>query len=45
MSLLLLGAIAGGLMGLAQGTNNANVRQAEYDDKLEDLNRQKAILG
>jgi hypothetical protein len=44
MSLLLIGAAVGGLIGLAQGANNANVRQAEYDDKLEDLNRQKAIL-
>ncbi|MDC7229717.1 MAG: hypothetical protein PQJ48_05370 [Sphaerochaetaceae bacterium] len=42
--LLVLGAVAGGLMGAINGRNKAAQREAEYQDKLEDLNRQKTLL-
>lgn len=44
MSLLLIGAIAGGALGLASGVSKSKQREAEYRDKLEDLNRQKQVL-
>lgn len=44
MSLLALGLIAGGALGLINGASKARQREAEYEDKLEELNRQKKIL-
>ncbi|MGE0075342.1 MAG: hypothetical protein AB7S52_08955 [Sphaerochaetaceae bacterium] len=44
MSLLALGLIAGGAIGLINGASKARQREADYEDKLEDLNRQKTIL-
>ena len=44
MSLLALGLIAGGALGLINGASKANQREADYQDKLEELNRQKTIL-
>jgi len=42
--LLAVGLIAGGLLGLGGGASKAKQREAEYQDKLQDLNRQKEIL-
>lgn len=42
--LLVFGAVAGGLLGGLSGRNKAKQREAEYQDKLEDLNRQKTLL-
>ena len=44
MSLLALGIIGGGLLGLGSGLSKAKQREADYQDKLEDLNRQKQLL-
>lgn len=43
-ALMVLGAVAGGVIGAVGGKNKADQREAEYKDKLEDLQRQQTIL-
>lgn len=42
--LLALGIIGGGLLGLGSGISKSKQRKAEFEGKLEDLNRQKELL-
>lgn len=45
MSLLLFGtAMLGGILGLARGASTAELRKAEYEGKLEELDRQRKLL-
>lgn len=37
-------AIAGGVLGLVKGISKQNQRKQEYDDKIQDLERQQAML-
>lgn len=37
-------AIAGGVLGLAKGISKQNQRKQEYDDKIQELERQQAML-
>ena len=42
--LMAFGMIAGGLLGLGRGIGKAKQREAEYQDKLEEIQRQQTIL-
>lgn len=43
-ALMVLGAVAGGAMGAVGGKRKADQREAEYQDKLEEIQRQQTIL-
>lgn len=43
-ALLAIGLIGGGLLGLGGGVSKSKQREAEYQDKLQELNRQKEVL-
>jgi hypothetical protein len=42
--LIVLGAVAGGVMGAIGGKRKADQRELEYQDKLEEIQRQQTIL-
>lgn len=42
--LMVLGAVAGGILGGLSGRRKADQREAEYQDKLEEIQRQQTIL-
>lgn len=42
--LMAFGLITGGILGLGSGARKANQREAEYQDKLEEIQRQQTIL-
>ncbi len=42
--LMIFGAVAGGLLGLGSGIGKARQRELEYQDKLEEIERQQTIL-
>lgn len=42
--LMAFGMIAGGLLGMGRGIGKAKQREAEYQDKLEEIQRQQTIL-
>lgn len=42
--LMVLGAVAGGILGGIGGKRKADQREAEYQDKLEEIQRQQTIL-
>jgi len=44
MSLIALAVLGGSLLGMIGGKAKADERRAQFDDKLEDLNRQKSVL-
>lgn len=43
-ALLAIGLIGGGLLGLGKGISKSEQRKAEYEDRLQEMDRQKEVL-